>query len=95
MASPVEAANGATFANSATESGSAREIPVDRTVYAAEQAEGGAVASDEAEEAVIEGVTNFMVVEIFGMVTKGASESKRLQDEVHSQLKEAENENGG
>ena len=92
MGGPVEAVGSTTNSNS-FRNDSAREIPQEKEVYS--QADVGSAQDAELDEAIAEAAISYLGVEAFGLVNKGASDSKRIQDEAYKELREAENENGG
>ena len=96
MGDPINAATGVNSAGGmANVQGSSREIPEDRVVYAKAETEESSEVSEEFADALLLGAVTFGGTMAIGTVTRGASESKRMQEEAHSQLKEAEGENGG
>lgn len=94
MANGVDGVSGVSTSNPADAGQAAqRDIPADQAVYRtgvtkAEEDGTGAAAGED----VYASVTKFVMSMAIGELQRGLSNSKRMQEESHSALKEAQNE---
>ena len=98
MAGPVDGVQGIGVADSkyGAPSGVARDIPENKETYGqsddAGQVAGDQEIPDEFTEALVSAGAQFVGTMAFGMLQKGLSDSKKMQEEAYSKLREADND---